>query len=222
MRARPFFATAVMLLMVSTVGSSAVTSPSIDFGLSDESDKTRAPRGPDASTIWADPMSTPVQVVTAPAPREAAPQPVLSDNPLWAVPLATLSATRDRPIFSPSRRPPVSVVAPAAVQRVAPPPKPKEPDRPQLSLVGTIASAEQGFGIFLDAVTRVALRLKVGEEYQGWKLRSVSGREVVLEKDETAAILTMPKPGEERAGTGIEPENAPKRSALQSAGRRDR
>jgi general secretion pathway protein N len=209
-----------MLLVVSTVGSSAVTSPSADFSISDESNKTRAPRGLDASTIWADSPSTPVQVVTAPAPREAAPPPVLSDNPLWAVPIATLSATRDRPIFSSSRRPPVSAVAPA-VQRVAPPPKPKEPDRPQLSLVGTIASAEQGFGIFLDAVSRTALRLRVGEEYQGWKLRSVRSREVILEKDETAATLTMTKTGEERVG-GIEPENGSKRSALQSVGRRDR
>src|ERR1700682_5261696 len=31
-------------------------------------------------------------------------------NPLWAVPLRSLSVPRDRPIFSPSRRPPPPVV----------------------------------------------------------------------------------------------------------------
>ena len=44
-----------------------------------------------------------------------------SGNPLWAVPLSLLSVTRDRPIFSPSRRPPPAAVAAAAV--VEPPPR---------------------------------------------------------------------------------------------------
>ena len=39
-------------------------------------------------------------------------------NPLWAIPLSALSATRDRPLFSTSRRPPI-----VAVPIVAPPPK---------------------------------------------------------------------------------------------------
>jgi hypothetical protein len=39
-------------------------------------------------------------------------------NPLWAIPLSLLTATRDRPLFSVSRRPPV-VAAPT----VAPPPQ---------------------------------------------------------------------------------------------------
>jgi hypothetical protein len=221
MTARPF-AIAAVWLTLSTVGSIATT-PSVttDLGVSEDLDKAGTPRGPDTSTIWADPPSTPAQVVTAPPLPAAAPPPVLSDNPLWAVPLTTLSATRDRPIFSPNRRPPPSAVAPVTVQRVAPPPRPKDPDRPQLSLVGTIASASEGFGIFLDVATRAALRLKIGEAYQGWTLRSVRGREVVLEKDDTAATLAMPKPGAERADGGIEPVNGAKRPALQSVGRSD-
>jgi hypothetical protein len=73
--------------------------------------------------------------------------------------------------------------------------KPKEPERPPLSLVGTIASGDEGFGIFLDQSTKTALRLKVGEDYQGWKLRSVQGREAILEKDQEAVILALPEPG---------------------------
>lgn len=44
----------------------------------------------------------------------------LPANPLWAIPLKQLSNTRERPIFSPSRRPPAPAVAgpppPAAVR----------------------------------------------------------------------------------------------------------
>jgi general secretion pathway protein N len=209
------------LLILSTVSAIAVTSNSTgDLDGSGNTDKVHASDVP-ATAIWADPPSRPAQLVTAPPASAAAPTPVLSDNPLWAIPLGTLNATRDRPIFSPGRRPPPPAIEPVTVQRVAPPPRPKEPERPQLSLVGTIASANEGFGIFLDTLTKTALRLKLGEDYQGWKLRSVRGREVVLEKDETAATLEMPKPGEERAGA--EPLTAfSQRPSLQPVGRSDR
>jgi general secretion pathway protein N len=73
--------------------------------------------------------------------------------------------------------------------------KPKEPERPLLSLVGTIASGDEGFAIFLDQSTKAALRLKVGEDYQGWKLRSVQGREATLEKNQQVVTLALPQPG---------------------------
>jgi hypothetical protein len=133
------------------------------------------------------------QVVTA--PPAPAPERALSANPLWAIPLTALSGTRDRPIFSPSRRPPAPAVAPAAAAKVAAAPKIRERERPQLNLVGTIASGDEGFGIFLDQSTKGALRLKVGEDYQGWKLRSVQGREAILEKDQLVYTLELPQPG---------------------------
>ena len=118
----------------------------------------------------------------------------LSGNPLWAIPLTALSSTRQRPIFSPSRRPPPPAVALAPVVKPADAPKPKEPERPKLTLVGTIASDHERFGIFLDQSTKAALRLRIGDDYQGWKLRSVEGREAVLEKDQEAFTLEMPQP----------------------------
>jgi hypothetical protein len=116
------------------------------------------------------------------------------------IPLTSLSGTRDRPIFSSSRRPPPPAVAPAAVPNVAAVPKPKDPERPLLSLVGTIASGDEGFAIFLEQSNKAALRLKVGEDYQGWRLRSVQGREATLEKDQQAVTLALPQPG---AGTEV-------------------
>jgi general secretion pathway protein N len=124
-----------------------------------------------------------------PAPPAPAVQP---DNPLWAVPLSALTATRERPLFSASRRPPAApVVAPPVVQARAPPPPPAEPQRPQMSLVGTVAGAE-GIAVFVDQRTQTIIRLRAGEGHEGWVLRSVGPREVTLQNDRYTAILALP------------------------------
>jgi len=125
-------------------------------------------------------------VASEPAPRSA--------NPLWGIPLKSLTATRDRPIFSASRRPPPPVVVPAPIVSAAPP-RPKEVERPQLSLVGTVIGETESFGLFIDQANKVSLRLRVGEQHDGWVLRAVQGREATLEKDLHAATLMMPQPG---------------------------
>jgi hypothetical protein len=143
-----------------------------------------------------DQSGAPSPVVPIGQKPPAGPERALSDNPLWEIPLESLSSTRDRPVFSPSRRPPPRAVASAPPPKQAPsPPKPARTERPQLSLVGTIMGVEESFGIFVEQTTRAALRLKLGEDYQGWKLQAVQGREVTLEHDQQTATLTMPQPG---------------------------
>jgi general secretion pathway protein N len=194
-------AIAMMLLVAPVHGAAALTSVAATDPLDvDAAQDTRS--GPPASAIWTQPgAQAPVQTVTAPAAPAPAPERALSANPLWAIPLTSLSGTRDRPIFSSSRRPPAPAVAPAVVPKVAAVAKPREPERPALSLVGTIAAEDEGFGIFLDQSTKAALRLKVGEDYQGWKLRSVQGREATLEKDQQVVTLALPQPGVGQAGS---------------------
>ena len=175
----------VLSLHAAVAATDAFTTDALDAGIAGE---TRL-GGPLSSS-----SSEPVTSVRVVAPTPALERP-LSANPLWAIPLTRLSGTRDRPIFSPSRRPPPPVVAeePASAP-LPPPPRKMEAQQPPLSLVGTIASDEESFGIFLDQSTKQALRLKLGEDYQGWKLRAVRGREVTMEKDEQAATLTLPAP----------------------------
>jgi hypothetical protein len=150
----------------------------------------------------AEPVTT-VRVVAPPAPPVQTP----SANPLWGIPLAQLSGTRERPIFSASRRPP-PVTAVAETAPVKPPPRKKEIEPPQLSLVGTIASIDEGFGIFIDQSTKVAVRLKVGDDHQGWKLRQIRGREVTMEKDDRSAVLTLPQPGDQSSQVRLLPVSA--------------
>lgn len=195
-------ATGIILLVASAHGVSALTSAAGTDGLGpDTAEEVHTAGAPAASEIWTKPAA-PVQVVAVPpaSAKERAP----SANPLWAVPLSALSGTRDRPIFSSSRRPPPPAVAPAAIPKLVAAPKPKDPERPQLSLVGTIASSDLGFGIFLDQSTKAALRLKVGEDYQGWKLRSVQGREAILEKDQRAIVLALPQPAAGQVASGAQ------------------
>jgi general secretion pathway protein N len=181
--------TGVVLLALSASGASAlisaVSNDALDAGLADEAVTAAAHPAPAAASQPA--------VLPSAAPASAR---ALSANPLWAIPLTRLSGTRDRPIFSPSRRPaPAAAAAEPVVAKAAPPSRKRDPEPPPLSLIGTIASDDEGFGIFLDPSTKTALRLKLGEDYQGWKLRSIRGREVTMEKDQQAAILSLPEPG---------------------------
>jgi general secretion pathway protein N len=138
-----------------------------------------------------DPVAEPERPAV-PVARERAP----AGNPLWAVPLRLLSATRERPIFSPSRRPPApAVVAAPHVPPPAPVVKPAEPDHPLLSIVGTIVGGPDGIGVFIDEATRGVIRLKTGQVHDGWVLRSIEGREARFEKDRRKATLTLPPPG---------------------------
>jgi hypothetical protein len=166
--------------------TTAMSTDALDAGLMDD-------------TQLAGASAEPVTTVRVVAPT-AAPVRPLSANPLWGVPLTQLSATRDRPIFSSSRRPPPSAVVAEPVFVKPAPPRKKEVEPPQLFLVGTIASDDEGFAIFIDQSTKAALRLKVGEDYQGWKLRSIQGREVTMEKDQQAAVLALPQPGGQSGG----------------------
>ena len=115
-------------------------------------------------------------------------------NPPWRIPLASLSNTRERPIFSPSRRPPPVVNAP---RQLSQPLAIAGPSRPPLSLVGAIAGDGDGIAVFVDEITRAVIRLKIGESHAGWALRRVEGREAQLERDRQTAVLTLPNPSGE-------------------------
>jgi hypothetical protein len=194
------FAIALLALALSAHGAAPSTPASGDAL---DADVVGDARG---SQVMIPGAREPVTRVGVTARPVALPQ-ATSANPLWGIPLAQLSGTRDRPIFSPSRRPaPIAMAAePLAVR---PPPRKKEIEPPQLSLVGTIASTDESFGIFIDQASKAALRLKVGDDHQGWRLMVIQGREVVMGKDGRSAILTLPQPGGQNGEVRLLPVNA--------------
>ena len=92
---------------------------------------------------------------TEPGPAAAGSDaPAPKGNPLWAIPLRALAATRERPLFSASRRPPSPVAPSAPIARALPVAvKAAEPERPPLLLIGTVVSADTRIAILLDQVT---------------------------------------------------------------------
>lgn len=156
-----------------------------------------APRQADPTPVAAAPAAvTPVGAPPAATATALSVEHITSGNPLWSIPMVRLSATRDQPLFAPSRRPaprPELLARPAPAPVVAPPPPP-EPEKPQLSLLGTVAGSGERIGLFIDSTSKVVLRLKRGENHQGWTLRDVRPRQVELAKGLDNTVLEMPSP----------------------------
>ncbi|MEA2936069.1 MAG: hypothetical protein QOD74_2715 [Variibacter sp.] len=157
----------------------ALGAPSTDFQLRDQ------------PAVFGGASTAPLVPRETPAGEEAP-----ASNPLWAIPINTLSVTRDRPIFLPSRRPPPPAVPSAAPSQVNPvvTPVATEPEKPEFSLVGVISGGSDGIAIFTHDTSRDVFRLRMGEAYNGWILRSVRAREAVLEKNRQNAVLEIPSP----------------------------
>jgi len=117
-----------------------------------------------------------------------------SGNPVLAIPLSQLSTTRDRPIFSPTRRPPAPPALPVVAKPVEPA-KPTQPETPPLVLVGTVAGEDSGIAVFVEQSTENSVRLRLNESHQGWTLKSIQGREVTLLKDQKSNVLALAPPG---------------------------
>ncbi len=146
-----------------------------------------------AATSTADATVIGLRSAAVAAPRAAPRTPAMSapiGNPLWAIPLRSMSATRERPLFSPSRRPP----PPTAVATAPTPPAPARPapPEPQLTLIGTVLGAGRGIGVFIDQTTKDIVRLSAGEGHDGWTLRAVQEHAVILERDRREVTIALP------------------------------
>lgn len=109
-------------------------------------------------------------------------------NPLWTIQFKKLVATRERPLFSPTRRPP----KPPAVRLPASPPAvPVEPDRPPLVLIGTVVGENEAIGVFRDQSTKRTIRLRRGEHQYGWVLGRLNKRDAVLQQGNATVFLAL-------------------------------
>jgi hypothetical protein len=107
-------------------------------------------------------------------------------NPLEAQPLDRLSATRERPLFSPTRRP-------------TPPPPPRPPEAapvavvlqpPNLQLFGIVVDDEGARAIVRSGAEKVD-RVQIGDDIGGWKVAQIEGRRLVLSLDGRLATYTL-------------------------------
>jgi hypothetical protein len=62
-------------------------------------------------------------------------------------------------------------------------------------LIGTVIGTDVQIGIFLEKATNKVVRLRLGEEHQGWVLRLIKAREVTLVKDVEEILALDPPQG---------------------------
>jgi hypothetical protein len=105
-------------------------------------------------------------------------------SPLAAYPLDRLSTTRQRPLFSPGRRPPAP--PPAPIIAAAPPPPP-----PNLILVGTIMDADDARAVVGVGTTDKTRRVRIGDDIGGWKVTQIEERKLVLSLNDRSATFTL-------------------------------
>ncbi|WP_426418694.1 hypothetical protein [Bradyrhizobium genosp. A] len=153
-----------------------------------------APKSAEPTPAAAAPPAATLPAVPAVAAAQSTER-ITSGNPLWSIPMARLSATRDQPLFAPSRRPAPrpELLARSAPAPVAAPPR-QEPEKPQLTLLGTVAGSSERIGLFIDSTSKAVLRLKRGQNHQGWTLHDVRPRQVELAKGLDNTVLDMPPP----------------------------
>src|SRR6185437_1120229 len=72
-------------------------------------------------------------------------------------------------------------------------PPPSAPPPPSLVLFGTVTGPAGAVAVFTDTTTSTVVRLHAREGHAGWILRSVSEREVTLQKDDRTAVLALPR-----------------------------
>jgi len=131
------------------------------------------------------------------APDAGEPSPPISEspkgsNPLWAIPMSKLSATRDRPLFTPSRRPPPPTIS-AAPEPPPPMVKPVIAESPSFKLVGTIIGEDNRIGIFMSETSKTMIRIREGEGDSGWTLRSIDPHSAVFEGYGRMVTLVFPE-----------------------------
>jgi hypothetical protein len=120
----------------------------------------------------------------APAPAQDSSNVTLS-NPLAAQSLERLSATVDRPLFSPSRRPP-----PGPVAQAPEPPVPPAPP-PNLVLSGIVMDGQSARAVVRVGADKKILHAQIGDNIDGWTVSQIEGRKLVLSLDGRFATFTL-------------------------------
>jgi hypothetical protein len=156
--------------------------------------------------------------ILACAADEAPPSEVHAEaatTPLGSQPLESLSATRERPLFSPTRRPPPP--PPVIVQ--GPPPPPPPPPPPDVALFGIVMDGENARAIIRANPGAKVTRVSIGDDVGGWKVAQIDGRKLVLMLDgrlATFVMFTSKNANSARSGSALQTmDNKPQDAATQ-------
>jgi general secretion pathway protein N len=127
-------------------------------------------------------------------------------NPFADVPLDRLSATRDRPLFSPSRRPTVPPPPPPAGPRIEHAPRPSPVQSPTVALFGIVVGAQGPRAFIGTGPTDPIVGVRPGDDVHGWMVTAITERSLVLSRADLTATFML-----------FSPENASRVAHVDSA-----
>jgi hypothetical protein len=122
----------------------------------------------------------------ATTPAEPPSSPV-GTNPLAAHSLESLSATRDRPLFSPGRRPPPP--PPPVIAQPIPPVPPMPP--PTVVLFGIVTDRNGAAAVVRGGASDKIIRARLGDEIEGWKVTRIEPRSLMLSHDDRSVTFAL-------------------------------
>ena len=136
-------------------------------------------------------------------------------DPLDALRLEDLSATRDRPLFTPTRRPP-----PPAPVEAAPSPEPAQVEEkaivlgpPPFDLVGSVIGEGAAVALLRNRTTNKVVRVKSGDDAEGWRVGAIGLRTVALAHEARKETLALAAPQPVAVGAEIAGEPGPAEAA---------
>ena len=121
--------------------------------------------------------------------------PAVSANPVAEVPLDRLSDTRNRPPFSPSRRPRAPPAPTAIAARVEPAPQPLPLlSPPGVALFGIVVGPQGARAYIATGTADRIIGVRAGDDVSGWTVTAITQRDLVLSSAERSATFTMFSP----------------------------
>src|ERR1700730_7714306 len=117
-------------------------------------------------------------------PQDALAPELAIANPIAALPLDKFSAIRDRPLFSPSRRPPSAPISHLASSEPVPPALPTPP--PAIVLIGIVTQAHGSFAVVrtgTKASVNDSISISVADQINGWTVTQIEPFRLFLSRD---------------------------------------
>jgi hypothetical protein len=124
-------------------------------------------------------------------------------------PLEELQATRERPLFSPRRRPD-EVAGETETSLVE-----ESPDALPFELTGVVMGADMAVAILRNRDTQETVHLRQGEALDAWSLEEIAARHVVLRQEDRQVRLELFLPKPEGSATS-DPTGLPPRAVRQN------
>jgi len=148
------------------------------------------------------------------------PSPGARASPYSLPPREELEATRERPLFSPSRQPDAQ-------------PEPADPSESPVSeapeslpfeLTGIVMAGDVGIAIMRNRETQEAVHLRQGETLEQWSVEEIASRYVVLRSDDKELRLQLfeDKPNGSQPNAGPPPPRVQRPVSNLSSGQRPR